>query len=132
MPRPAVHTAAVTCDVDSFIAGLGEGWQRAACGQLLGDIRAAAPFGEHLKWRHPYFELDNAAVLKWYCAKEWINVYFFRGRELPDPHRLFQPSENRSRSVVWVTLTVSIVERRIPGPVAGSCGARPRLTAHWH
>jgi len=105
MASDTVHTAAVTGDVDSFVAGLGEGWQRAACGQLLEDIRAAAPFGEHMKWRHPYFELDGAAVLKWFCAKEWINVYFFRGRDLPDPCRMFQPSENSKMLTVKVTQT---------------------------
>lgn len=87
------------------MAGLSEGWQRAACVHLLEDIRVAAPFAEHLKWRHPYFELDSAAVLKWFCAREWINVYFFRGRELHDPRWLFQPSGNSRMLTVKVTET---------------------------
>jgi len=103
-----VHTAVVTCDVDSFVTCLGQGWQRAACVQLLEDVRACAPFGEHVKWGNPYFELDGAAVLKWFCAKEWINVYFFRGRDLPDPRRLFQPSENSKMLTVKVTRTTDL------------------------
>lgn len=38
-------------------------WQRIACARLLEDIRWSATFGEHLKRRHPYFELDGSAVL---------------------------------------------------------------------
>jgi len=90
----------VTGEVDSFVAELREDWQRVACARLLKDIGAAGPFGEHISWRHPYSELDGAAVLKWFCAKEWINVYFFRGRELSDQHRLFESSDNaRMRTV---------------------------------
>ncbi len=98
-----MHTAAVTGDVDGFVAALREDWQRRARMRLLEEIRAAAPFGEHIKWRHPYFDLEGAAVLKWFCAKDWINVYFFRGRELRDPHGLFQPSDNSKMLTVKVT-----------------------------
>lgn len=93
----------MTGDVDGFVAALHEDWQRRACRRLLKEIRAAAPFGKHIKWRHPYFDLEGAAVLKWFCAKDWINVYFFRGRELRDPHGLFQPSDNSKMLTVKVT-----------------------------
>lgn len=43
--------------VDAVVDEL-EGWQRLAYTQLLSDIRTAAPFGEHIKWGNPYFEID--------------------------------------------------------------------------
>jgi hypothetical protein len=48
--------------------------------------------------------------------KEWINVYFYRGRELHDPHSLFQPSDNTrmltSRSPPPATGPVSLPRTR--------------------
>ncbi len=52
---------------------------------------------------HPYFELHGNAVLKWYCAKAWINVYFFRGRELDDPDGLFEQSDNVKMLPIKIT-----------------------------
>ena len=65
------------------------------CGRLR-------PLANTSKWGNPYFDLDGAAVTKWFCAKNWINVYFFRGRELPDPHSLFQESTNSRMLTVKV------------------------------
>lgn len=90
-------------DVDRFVEALGEGWQRQACIELLEDIRDAACLGEHIKWGHPYFDHDGAAVTKWFCAKGWISVYFFRGRELADPQGLFERSTNSRMLTVKVT-----------------------------
>ncbi len=90
-------------DVDRFVEALGEGWQRQACLELLEDVRDAACLGEHIKWGHPYFDHDGAAVTKWFCAKGWINVYFFRGRELADPQGLFERSTNSRMLTVKVT-----------------------------
>lgn len=80
--------------IDEYVAALDETWQRVTCQRLLLEIRDCAPFDERLKWGNPYFELHGRAVLKWYCAKAWVNVYFFRGRELADPRGHFEPSEN--------------------------------------
>lgn len=96
------HTEIVRNEVDSFVEAL-EGWQRQACRQLLDDVREADCFGEHIKWGHPYFDYDGTAVTKWFCAKAWINVYFFRGRELADPRGLFEQSTNRQMLTVKVT-----------------------------
>ncbi|MEO7130531.1 MAG: DUF1801 domain-containing protein [Dermatophilaceae bacterium] len=101
--RDSRHTERVRNDVDRFVEALGEGWQRQACIDLLEDVRDAACLGEHIKWGHPYFEHDGAAVTKWFCAKGWINVYFFRGRELADPQGLFERSTNRRMLTVKVT-----------------------------
>ncbi|MEO7587372.1 MAG: DUF1801 domain-containing protein [Arachnia sp.] len=92
----------MTTEIDAFIEALGEGWQRQACSRLLDDIRDVADLTEHIKWGNPYFDLDGAAVTKWFCAKEWVNVYFFRGRELPDPHGLFEESTNSRMLTVKV------------------------------
>lgn len=93
----------MTNDIDLFVETLGESWQGRAGAQLLEDIRGAASLAEHIKWRHPYFDYNGAAVTKWFCAKGWINVYFFRGRELADPHGLFEPSTNSRMLTVKVT-----------------------------
>ncbi|MEO6997326.1 MAG: DUF1801 domain-containing protein [Terracoccus sp.] len=67
-------------DVDRFVASLEPRWQREACARLLDDVRATAGLSEHLRWGQPYFDHAGAAVTKWFCANDWINVYFFRGR----------------------------------------------------
>ena len=98
-------------EVDRFVAALGEGWHRQTCTQLLEDIRGVACLGEHIKWGHPYFDRDGAAVTKWFCAKDWINVYFFRGRELADPQGLFEQSGNSRMLTVKVT-PGSVLDRK--------------------
>lgn len=98
-----MHNDGMNGAVDQFVVSLPSDWQRIACAQLLEDIRASAHLTEHIKWGHPYFEADGSAVLKWFCAKEWINVYFFRGRELRDPHGLFEPSDNARMLTLKVT-----------------------------
>lgn len=91
----AAYSDDVGTDVDHFVDSLKDDWQREACANLLEDIRKSACLGEHIKWGHPYFDYEGSAVLKWFCAKKWINVYFFRGRELLDPHALFEASDNQ-------------------------------------
>jgi len=92
----------VSDEVDRFVKGLELGWQRYACAEVLEDIRSSATFVEHLKWRHPYFELNGSAVLKWFCAKGWINVYFFRGCELTDTAGLFELTNNTKMRTVRI------------------------------
>jgi hypothetical protein len=88
--------------IDGYVAALATPWQREACGWLLTDIRGIATFGEHIKWANPYFEIDGAAVIKWFRAKEWINVYFFRGTELEDPHGLFEATDNAKMRTIKI------------------------------
>lgn len=103
--------------VDRFVDDL-VGWQRVAYTQLLGGIRAAAPFGEHIKWGNPYFEIDGSAVLKTFCAKEWINVYFFRGRELDDPAGLFESTTNARMRTIRITSGTIIAQSAVRELVA--------------
>lgn len=109
-------------DIDRYVETLDAEWKRSACAQLLADIRGSGRLGEHIKWGHPYFELDGAAVLKWFCAKDWINVYFFRGRELPDPHGLFAPSSNARM------LTVKVTPEKLPDRTAFTALVRDAVT----
>lgn len=39
----------------------------------------------------------------YFCANDWVNVYFLRGRELPDPAGLVAPSDNKRMLTVKVT-----------------------------
>lgn len=98
-------------EVDRFVAALETSWQRQVCAQLLDDIRATPGLGEQLKWGQPYFDYAGAAVTKWFCANHWVNVYFFRGRELPDPAGLFEPSDNKRMLVVKVTADLDLDRR---------------------
>ena len=98
----SVYAHGVEIEVDRFVESLGESWQREACANLLGDIRTSARLSEHIKWGHPYFDYEGSAVLKWFCAKNWINVYFFRGRELSDPRELFEASDNHRMLTVKI------------------------------
>lgn len=88
--------------VDTFVEHL-DGWQHPAYVQLLSEIRAAARFEEHIKWGNPYFDIDGAAVLKTFCAKQWINVYFFRGHELADRAGLCEPTTNVRVRTIRIT-----------------------------
>ena len=100
-PRTA-YPREVQNEVDRYVDAVEPAWQREVCVQLLEDIRASAHLGEHIKWSHPYFEYEGDAVLKWFCARNWINVYFFRGRELPDPNGLFEQSDNQRMLTIKV------------------------------
>ena len=62
-----------------------------------------------IKWRNPFFS-HNGAVLKWFVAKEWINVYFFKGSSLDDPAGLFIPTDNEEMR------TIRLIETdKVPG-----------------
>ncbi len=95
--------------IDNFVASLGSPWQRSACESLLAAIRSAdQPLSESLKWGNPYFS-RHSAVLKWFVAKEWINVYFYRGHLMADPDGYFEPTENARMRTLRIT-----EERTVP------------------
>lgn len=87
--------------VQNFIDNLPSDWQRKACQELLviqqsvnSNIEGA------IKWQNPYFSYNGQALLKWYVAKEWINVYFFKGIQLDDPNGLFEETDNKAMRTV--------------------------------
>ena len=92
-----------SADVDAFVSGLPTGWKRDACLVLLEEIRALpTPLAESIKWRNPFFDL-HGAVLKWYVAKGWINVYFYKGHLLDDAEGLFEPTDDSRMRTIKIT-----------------------------
>ena len=88
-------------DVEGFIHNLEPDWQQEVCRRLLASQRQVSDeIDEAIKWGNPYFSANGRALLKWYCAKGWINVYFFKGRELADPDGLFIETDNRSMRTI--------------------------------
>lgn len=78
-------------NVDSFIEEL-SGWQRKQCSLVVHIIRNSADgIAEDLKWGNPYFDL-NGGFIKLFVAKDWINVYFYKGYLLQS--KLLEPSDN--------------------------------------
>lgn len=95
-------------DVDAFITALPAGWRRDSCVAMLHDIRGLPiPLAESLKWRNPYFE-HHGAVVKWYLATEWINVYFFKGYLLEDPDGCFEPTSNSRMRTIKISETTAM------------------------
>lgn len=90
--------------VDAFVAAL-DGWKRQDCAGMVRIIRQLEePLIESIKWGNPFFA-GNAAVTKWFVAKEWINVYFYQGRRLADPLSLLEPSANARMRTMRLTPT---------------------------
>lgn len=87
--------------VDTFVESLATSWQRSLCTRLLAATRQAGPqVTETIKWGNPYFSFRGAAVVKWYVSRNWINVYFFKGRLLKDPSCLFVESDTKLMRIV--------------------------------
>lgn len=62
-------------DIDAFINSLNSKWQKETCVELLslqGEV--SDQIEASIKWGNPYFSYNGKALLKWYCAKDWINV----------------------------------------------------------
>jgi hypothetical protein len=87
--------------IQQFIDNLSLNWQREVCQSLLELQQSVEPSVEGaIKWQNPYFSYNGQALLKWYCAKEWINVYFFKGIQLDDPHHLFEDTDNKAMRTI--------------------------------
>ena len=114
--------------IDDFVSSREQRWQREACARLLDDIRATPGLSEHIKWGQPYFDHAGAAVTKWFCASDWVNVYFFRGRELPDPAGLFASSDNKRMLTVKITADLDL-DRRAFRELVRAAAALAGLTA---
>lgn len=85
--------------VDDFLDGL-TGWQREQCTLVVRTIRGASDeITESIKWANPYFDL-NGSFIKLFVAKDWINIYFYKGNLLQD--LLFEPSKNNKMRTVKV------------------------------
>jgi hypothetical protein len=81
-------------EVDNFIKNLKTEWQKKTCKELVKRIREIKPkFNEYIKWKNPYFE-NNGAVLKFFVAKNWIDIFFYRGYELIEFQDMFRTDDN--------------------------------------
>lgn len=90
-------------DVENFIEQLTEVWQKQKCHELLTLQREASiNIYASIKWGNPYFTYNGKALLKWYCANGWINVYFFRGVDLNDHSGLFVNTDNKKMRTIKV------------------------------
>lgn len=88
-------------EIRKFIAQLSSDWQRRQCGQLLEiQEQVNSDIEGSIKWGNPFFSYHGQALLKWYCAKEWINVYFYKGIDIPDPAHMFEETDNKTMRTV--------------------------------
>lgn len=71
--------------LDTYLAETARPWPYAALHAIITAVRASADLDESIKWDQPYFSMNEHAVLKLYAAREWINLFYYRGAELPDP-----------------------------------------------
>ncbi len=68
-----------------YLDNLPDPWPRQTAEALIMMIRESGALDEFIKWGHPYFSLHGHAIVKIYTAHDWVNVFFYRGAELPDP-----------------------------------------------
>ena len=81
--------------VNDFIANIKNEWQIQKCRELLSlQIGSNKDIEASIKWGNPYFSLNGQALLKWYIADNWINVYFFKGSSIKDEAGLFEKTDN--------------------------------------
>lgn len=73
---------------EAYLADAQRPWPGEALDAVIAAIRAGADLDEAIKWGQPYFSLNGRAVVKLYAARDWINVFYYRGAELPDPEGL--------------------------------------------
>ncbi|MBN9610284.1 MAG: hypothetical protein BGO26_02990 [Actinobacteria bacterium 69-20] len=71
--------------LDSYLAAAERPWPHTALKAIITAIRAGAAFDEAIEWGQPYFSRSGHAVVKLHAARDWINLFYYRGAELPDP-----------------------------------------------
>lgn len=74
--------------IDGYLASLAAPWPQSPASAVVAAIRSAGPLEESIKWGHPFFSLRGRAVVKVFTAREWIDVFFYRGADLLDPEGL--------------------------------------------
>jgi hypothetical protein len=96
-------------DVETFVERLSIKWQQQKCKELLAiQHEASKNIESAIKWGNPYFCYNGKALLKWYCANNWINVYFFRGKELNDKNGLFIKTDNMKMRTIKIFVETEI------------------------
>lgn len=89
--------------VAGYIAGLTD-WRGPATGALCDLVRQTAPGAEEaIKWAQPVFSLSGPFCFV-RAHKRHVNIGFWRGRELTDPHGLLQGSGDKMAHVKIASL----------------------------
>lgn len=88
-------------NVEEYIAGLGD-WQSEVVSALRALIREAAPDAkESIKWAQPVYE-KNGPFCHIKSFKNTVNLGFWRGASMDDPHDLLQ-GEGEKMAYVKIT-----------------------------
>lgn len=74
--------------VNAYLDNLPDPWARNTAEAIINMIRRSGALDESIKWGHPFFSLHRRAVVKIYTARDWIDVFFYRGGALADPDGL--------------------------------------------
>lgn len=86
--------------IDDFVDTL-TGWQHDDTQQIVSIVRESSPeVTESIKWNNPYFDI-NGSFIKLYIAQSWINIYFYKGKQLTS--LLFEPTDNVQMRTVKVS-----------------------------
>lgn len=89
-------------EIDSFLKQIKTEWQKSVCKEIIKRIRRAKPkLNESIKWKSPYFE-NSGAVLKLFVAKNWIDIFFYRGYELDKFQDTFRKDENSKMRAIKI------------------------------
>lgn len=96
-------------DVEIFVEQLNIEWQKQKCKELLAiQQQANTNIEMEIKWGNPYFSYNGKALLKWYCANDWINIYFFRGTGINDSNNLFIETNNKKMRTIKIFADTNI------------------------
>ena len=82
-------------EIDAFIRSQPAPWPQERLAHIVEEIRRRGSLDESIKWGNPFFAVNNRSVVKLFVARDWINVFFYRGAELTDTDHLLA-SEGRS------------------------------------
>ncbi len=80
--------------IDEFLTTLSSPWPREDATSIVRMLRRPDRVDEAIKWGNPFFSVNGHAVAKVFVARDWINVYFYRGTELADPDNLLGAKGN--------------------------------------
>lgn len=92
----------MSATVEIFLAELPAPWPRDTATAVVQALRRTDIVDESVKWGNPFFSVHGRAIVKIFVAREWINVYFYRGSELADPHHVLGPEGNSTMTKLRV------------------------------
>lgn len=89
-------------EVDTFVKNIKTEWQKNICEDLVKRTRKVKPkLIESIKWENPYFEY-NGAVLKLFVAKNWIDIFFYKGYQLDEFQDMFRKDNNNKMRTIKI------------------------------